>query len=172
MTRHEGFLVVRKVEDKVPGQYRGLFRMVPTSPPVGASGFEDPYVFGDLTDELGLSPSLDAAQTLVQRLAPVERSEDLEVLFVRTSSDDPPTTPTPPGAVRLGFDVAGVGGGFWSIVDDFPEGDQVARFRRQLNDNGLFDTSDAAAAYLDAYRRHRFADHNLPFAIWEVYRLP
>jgi len=70
----------------------------------------------------------------------------------------------------LGFDVAPIGGEFWSILDDMPA--ELKTYASDLNPNGLFDKQSSAEEYLDKYRRMELPDYDMPFMIWRVYAVP
>lgn len=176
MTDKEGFVVVQKTlyswEAPHNQCYRGVDRLVPFSMEHYSKGFDDPYVSSKYATEDGLIPSLSIAQEFLQIFTKIVEPDDLEILYVRESTNY--GEKAPPVAMRfkfLGFDVASNGRPFYSLVSDFPPPSEASFkvFREQLNENGLFDLIETAKDYFVAYLEHYPHAQDQGTIIWEVY---
>jgi hypothetical protein len=174
-----GFLVVRSVElasrhadRSLRSAYHGVDR-VPPWPADDESERDaiEQYVFGDYKDDAtNLIPSFDAAAKLQRLLSSSERSYD--ILFC---CEDPQgvrnITQRGVDIEHLGYDVAGISGDYWSIVADLSRNDWASRFRKSLNEFGLFSRKADAEAYLREYRDRREPDSDSPFDVVYVVRV-
>src|SRR5439155_19910972 len=153
--------------------YRGVYRLpsyrLPDQEPIRTeTAAMEEYVFGKIANEFGLIMSYETALQMLAKFA--KTSREFEVIHCRKWSDcatDRSRSASLPGK-PLGFDVAGFGGDFWSIVADFPDDIRVAHFFDKLNENGLFYAPDEATEYLDEYRRLRLPDYQSPFEVLAV----
>jgi hypothetical protein len=149
-------------------RYAGI-GLVPSVPSGLAeeSAVLDEYVFGDYKDsDSNLIPAFARA---VELLSQLKRSPRIFSLVTWSSGPDDPflkaAVPRSASLVHRGFDVANVATDCWSIVQDLPVGEWVARHSSSLNEFGLFPDHRVAAQYLDEYRRRREADWDCAFQI-------
>ena len=178
----EGFLVVLMTPETLElmsnKRYRGVNRIpcyrLANQDPINEEieGMER-YVFGGVRDEgSGLIPSQVVALHLLAQLQNSPRKFELLWCRVVPVAQDAQTTAPDLLGQRLGFDLAGLGGDFWSIVADFPFTDnRFASFAGKLNENGLFDAAADARAYLNEYQRLQLPDFDIPFEVLEVQRV-
>lgn len=170
-----GFLVVLLVgESQSNPSYAGVDRVPSYHLPEHPSDYPEESIalnadlFGDFRDfDSNLIPTLNLAQSLLTLFSMSPRQ--YEIVFC---SDDWPVDP--PASVQLlplGFDVAGITGDCWSIVDDFPASPWANRFRAALNEFGLFPRRQNAVDYLAAYREHNEADSDYDFDVVHVARI-
>ena len=151
-------------------RYEGLYRSPHWSQEKFEQGFDDPYVFGDSTNEAGLVRSLELARQVQHRFAQIESPEMLEIIYARTR-ERTSVPPSPgPGLGFLGFDVACYAP-FWSIVADWPSDARAEDFAAQLNQHGLFESIEDAQEYLDVYRARWLTDaeQSVVLHLWQVY---
>jgi hypothetical protein len=177
MTEHlriSGFLVVLepKVSRNTGKLYAGVGRMppYPSKEPAEALAIDE-YVFGGVKDfDTNVIPSLGAAVRLCNMLH--WGSRRLEIIYCRDGDQPFPRSEleieTPE---QLGYDVATVRTGYWSIVDDISPSDWAISYRRLLNGNGLFSSLTDAEDYLRDYRAHKEMDADFPFDVVEVIRI-
>jgi hypothetical protein len=156
-----GFLVV---ETRHPGdsfadsdnpRYEGVWR-IPAWPPDLAQE-EDAmwdYVFSpDVKDhETNMIPSLDKARAMHARLSQGGRAFEIIFCCRGPDSEDLDLLGSAPWEY-LGYDIAAIGGDYYSIVADLWRADWAAPFRQKLNEHGLFAESDADD-YLQQYVAH------------------
>jgi hypothetical protein len=172
----KGYLVVlTRPEDILASQnpkYRGLYRTPPWSASAYEKGFDDPYVFGDFTNEIGLIKNLRFARQVKMRFSGLVSAESLELIYVRSypyDNDQDHLTADSPGARFLGFDVAAPESPFWSLLPDFPsEAADLESFLNKLNKFGLFDSVADSRAFLEAYIQHKLPHHDSSWVIWSV----
>ena len=162
--------MVRSPNDISPKNqnYQGVSRI-----PAYPSDFEeenpilDDYVFADYKSlDTNLIPTYDKAVELWKRLSISRRQFDVIAWCV--NEDDPLLETVSQAGARwkpLGFDVAGIGGDHWSIVEDSSIQPWARRFLRVLNDHGLFEDREIADEYLREYIRNREADWDIGFQV-------
>jgi hypothetical protein len=128
------------------------------------------YILGDSrNDETNLIGRLDEAQEVCEAL--MSEGCKVEIVFCSVRPRDDGAEHAAAHVEHLGFDVAGVRSGYWSIVGDIANGDWVAPFRPLLNSHGLFGDRGAAERYLEAYRAGGEADAESPFDVVRVTRI-
>jgi hypothetical protein len=181
MSISEGYLVVLKVPEDIDrlSNKRCLgvcrmpcYRLAGQDPIKEEMAAMDRYVFGGICDEeSGLIPSYDIASDLLAQFGKSPR--EFEIIWCRTA--EPESNQYRQGALisgpgeRLGFDVATLGGEFWSIVADFPATDtRFQIFLDRLNESGLFASAGDAWEYLRQYQRLQLFDYDFPFEVLEV----
>jgi hypothetical protein len=181
MNSTEGYLVVLRLPENLDllSNKRCLgvcrvpsYRLAGQDPIKEEMAAMDRYVFGGILDEeSGLIPSYDIASDLLAQFSKSPR--EFEIIWCKTVEPEgnqhrQGVLSSGPGE-RLGFDVATLGGEFWSIVADFPVTD--TRFQillERLNENGLFASAGDAREYLRQYQRLQLFDYDFPFEILEV----
>jgi hypothetical protein len=176
MSDAQGFLVVDRSPEYIrrsPNcRYRGIYRTPTWSPNDYARGWDDPYVFGHYTDEVGLIRDRTLAQEVLERFAEVQPRDSLEILYVRAVKEPSASLSASSLGTFLGYDV-GTYNTFWSILADLPslphDDARLADVMQRLNENGLFDSYEDAASYLDLYRTTWLEDRDVPLSVWEVY---
>ena len=181
MTDAQGFLVVLKNPETLCSvankRYKGVNRMpcyrLANQDPIEAEvAAMEYYIFEGVRDpKTGLIASREKAARLLGMFEHSPRA--FELIWCRHVCDN--ETESAGGSKdreavgkRLGFDVAGLGGDFWSIVADLPEQGPVGRFAKRLNDCGLFGKVSDAREYLIEYQRLRLHDSDMAFAVLEV----
>jgi hypothetical protein len=176
MKNRDGFIVVQKSPSVNKGRYnpryRGVDRLVPWSMDQFKKGFDDPYLSPEYTTDDGFIVSLPLAQEVFQSFSEIIAPEDLEIIYIReVSGIEEESFLAKPGLKMIGFDVAGNGSPFYSIVDDFPPPNEglFQDFREQLNENGLFESAGLAREYLRIYLERYPEEKNQDVVIWEVY---
>ena len=147
-------------------KYKGLYRTPPWSQSAFDDGFNDPIVFGNLTDKAGLIRDLVAANNVLERFAEVYQRANLEILWTRSHDAE---IPPPPHFRRLGTDIA-CKAPFWSILADMPAGPLADWALVRVNDNGLFDDVETALMYLSRYRAEHPEHREIDLFVWEVYQ--
>jgi hypothetical protein len=170
-----GFLVVlRTPEYRSPRnpRYFGV-DAVPASTskiPEEAQALND-YVFGNFKDfETNLILTYSKAHELWMAFS--KSSREFEIIFCCAGPDDVAMNSlTSVEWQALGYDVAGICGDYWSIVDDIPASDWAKPYVAALNESGLFRTRNEAAQYLREYRDHREADYDSQFDVVYVVRV-
>jgi len=174
-----GFLVVRSVEAaggrevKSPrSRYHGVDRVPPwPTDDEGEQDAVDQYVFGQYKDDATNLIASFAAAVRLQRLFSSSRY-NYEILFCCAEPEDVRTiTERVVEIEHLGYDVAGIGGDYSSIVADFSPSNWASHFRKRLNAFGLFSRRGDAEAYLRQYRDQREPDSEFPLDIVYVVRL-
>lgn len=170
-----GFLVVLSEPEYLNPRNPRYFGVdaIPASPsgiPEEAEAL-DRYVFGHYKDpETNVIPTYEKARELLDALSSSPRR--FEIIFCGTGPDDPAlhalTT-----LIRqdLGYDVAGISGDCWSIVDDIPESDWAKPYIAILNESGLFPTRSNAERYLGEYRENQETDFDSNFNVVFVARI-
>ncbi len=146
-------------------RYRGIGRM-PSYPTeyIEEAPVLDDYVFADYKSlETNLIPTYARAVELWERLRISRREFDL--LAWCSGPNDAFLTHFSAQKRILGYEVAGISGDYWSIVDDIPSTTWTERYRQQLNSNGLFDDRSVAEAYLSDYRQRQEADWDSAFEV-------
>jgi hypothetical protein len=172
----EGYLIVLKmpvdiISSRNP-RYRGLFRTPPWSQEYYEKGFNDPYVFGEYTNEAGLIPSLDLAFEVLGRFAEIVSPVALEIIYAQSCDNNNKPSLHLANLEFLGYDVAGSESPFWSLVADFPLHEAILNsFLGKLNDSGLFSSIDDTKAYLEEYIRHKLPHYDSPWTLWRIYRV-
>jgi hypothetical protein len=168
-----GYLVVLRQPDRAQDyvnlnpRYRGANRIpyYPASIPEEIDAMEE-YVFGPYRDErLDFIPTLVRARSLLTKFENSPRR--FELIYVTTDHVKPP--PDAEKAVELGYDVATVGGEFYSIVDDFPKHTAFNAFQNRLNSSGLLGSPECAQKFLDLYRSLKLSDSDWTFKILKVF---
>jgi len=130
-------------------------------------GFDDPYMFGNYVNEVGLIKTLSSAQEVAERFTEVIAPSELEIIYSQTCEEDPRQ---PVGFQFLGYDVAAPESPFWSLVADFPLNISAFRvFFEKLNENGLFGIKADAKNFLTAYRNHKVLHYDTPKVLWMIY---
>lgn len=174
----DGFVIVQESANPNKGRfnprYRGVDRLVTWSEEQFARGFSDPYLSSEYTTADGFIPSLDLAHQAISLFAEFVTPEDLKILYVREALElQKPAFLMQPEPKLLGFDVAGRGSPFYSIVNDFPAPEEAGfvAFRDRLNENGLFDSRSLAIEYLKAYVGRYPEEGDQELVVWEVYLL-
>jgi hypothetical protein len=175
-SQHFGFLVVLSLptyRNPRNARYRGVDR-VPEYPASIIEEAEalDEYVFGDYKDiDTNLIPDLCAARRLLGKISISGRQ--FEIIVICSSPVDSSLTNLGPSIVieELGYDVAGISGGYWSIVADVPAARWAETYIASFNQNGLFCTREQAEHYLNDYRAHQEPDYDSPFAVVFVARV-
>ncbi len=166
-----GFLVVLRdsgYTNSFNPKYHGVDRVPPNSSaiPQEQSAIDD-YVFGDYKDiDSNLIPEFAKAYELWQRFGDSPR--EFEIVACCRDPDDPLLTTIPSGTSRtlsLGYDVAGLNGDCWSIVEDFARSEWARHYHLLLNDNGLFDVKTDAENYLEEYKRNCETYHDAGFVV-------
>jgi len=123
------------------------------------------YVFGLFKDETtNLIPTYDKAMQLLRMFAASPRQ--FEIIACDTDDCGHGLTNL---ITRLGYDVAGIGGDCWSIVDDFSESRWARTFGQKLNGYQLFESKQDAVSYLTEYKKHKEADFDNDFVVVEVW---
>ena len=169
-----GFLVVLEPKlGRVTGKlYAGVGR-VPTYPSKvpGEERGMDEYVFGGVKDEgTNLIPSLQAAVRLCEMLGRGGRG--FEIIYCRDGEEPIPGPGLEIGSAEsLGYDITGISGDCWSIVDDFAQSQWAKPFCLRLNPSGLFVGRTDAEAYLREYIRHNEYYADAAFKVIEVIRI-
>ncbi len=160
-------------------RYVGVDRLPPYSPmPYGTHLPEETepleaYVFGDYKspDSSLITDYLKALELWGQFAVSRRR---FEILFCGVGPDDPKLCKTQSltkAIDALGYDVAGMRGDCWSIVEDIPASEWAAPFAQALNENGLLSLRVEAQRYLDGYREHKEPDCDIPFDVVFVARV-
>ena len=162
-----GFLVVLQEQEYPPWvtrrampTYKGVYR-IPAAPTPGEPAeipeeaeALDAYVFGDFKDcDTNLIPAYDKAVKLLGMFSRSPRR--YEIIFCCTHGEEEQLERLASESLSvqpLGYDVAGVEGDYWSIVDDMPESPWAEPFRARLNGHGLFSNKEDAEQYLRAYQ--------------------
>jgi len=122
------------------------------------------YVFEDFKDErTGLIPNKAKALRLLRLFESSPRKFDL--IYCTDATAEPPAE----DYSFLGFDIAGLGGDYWSIVGDFPVDRRVRSFLAHLNRWGLFDREAEAAEFLRRYRALKLPHHDIDFQVIKVH---
>lgn len=131
------------------------------------------YILGDVRNEIGLIESFETAKKLYGQLGKTplkfaiiwccDWQQAMQAIEAKKLA--------PMGAVLMGFDVATLGGDYWSIVGDFPNDERFAEAFCRLNKYGLFSEFDDAEKYLHEYRSLKVPNHDSLFRIVEVFSL-
>jgi hypothetical protein len=132
----------------------------------------DEYVFGRVKDkDTNLIPSLETAVGLCKMLGRGGRR--FEIIYCSDTEQQPILRcELEIGSTEfLGYDVAGISGDCWSIVDDFSSNDWARPYRQRLNPSGLFLERADAESYLRDYRAHGEPDADSAFDVIEVIRV-
>jgi hypothetical protein len=172
----EGYLVVLKMPADIISsrnpRYKGLFRTPPWSQEDYEKGFNDPYVFGEYTNEAGLIPSLQLALEVLGRFTEVVPPVALEIIYAQSYDNNDNPSLHSANLEFLGYDVAGSESPFWSLVADFPLPEAILNsFFCKLNDSGLFSSIDDTKAYMEEYIRHKLPHYDSPWTLWRIYRV-
>jgi len=172
----EGYLVVLRMPVDIRSsrnpRYKGLLRTPPWSEEYYEKGFNDPYVFGEYTNEAGLIPSVELALEVLGRFAEVMPPVTLEIIYAQSCDNNDNPSLHSANLEFLGYDVAGSESPFWSLVADFPLPESVlSSFLGRLNDSGLFSSINDTKAYLQEYIRHKLPHYDSPWTLWRVYRV-
>ena len=170
-----GFLVVVVPDPKTESRshkYEGVNR-VPGYP--GDSAEEtnvlDFYVFGPCKDpDTNLIPSLEVARNLQIRLSRTSRKYEI-LLCCEGPNSEWFAKISPDYVEHLGFDVAAIQADYWSIVDDFSASLWAVRFRKKLNEHGLFGEEREAEQYLREYKHRNEPDSDSPLEVVYAARL-
>jgi len=170
-------VVLRHVTDVFPAimhtGYRGVFRQIQWPAPLEeeAAGVEA-SIFGDYSDpKTGFIPSLEKAKQLLEIFSASPRPfEIIHCEVVDAGSGDRDATHD---ALCLGFDVANPGDR-WSIVADYPfepesHEPRMKEYWEALNQNGLFNSSREARAYLNRSRELEMEDLDAPFEVYDIH---
>jgi hypothetical protein len=166
----KGYLVVlvrsEEWQHSLNKNYRGMDRLpaYPSNLPEEQSALDE-YVFGKYKNKEGLIPSLKKARNLFDLFRWSPRS--FEIIYCEVYKNNQELQGKS-HCKFLGYDVAGIGGDFWSPVGDFPIEWYMRPFLMQLNEHGLFSTYGDAAAFLYEYRTRRLADYDLPLTVFSV----
>lgn len=169
-----GFLVVLPpIQSPSTGRsYAGVDRL-PYYPPEipGEAELIDKYVFGEIKNfDSNLIDSFERAKELQISLS--EKGRDFEVIYCRhLNSSLPKHLLTAVTAKSLGYDVAGIKGDYWSIVNNFSSRNWAVSYKERLNTNGLFPQHSDAESYLREYQKHGDVDWNSDFDIVEVFQI-
>jgi len=172
----DGYLVVLKmpmdiISSRNP-RYKGLFRTPPWSQEYYEKGFNDPYVFGEYTNEAGLIPSLELALEALGRFAEVISPVALEIIYAISCDNNDNPSIAPANLEFLGYDVAGSERPFWSLVVDLPLPESIlSSYLDRLNDSGLFSSIIDTKAYLQEYIGHKLPHYDDPWTLWRIYRV-
>ncbi|MCC7083840.1 MAG: hypothetical protein IT427_02405 [Pirellulales bacterium] len=177
-----GFLVVLAdsgYRNALNPKYMGVDRVPPyytagqANPYPEETAVLDDYVFGDYKDEKSnLIIDYSKALELWQRFKISRRP--YEILLCCFGLDDATLANVEASnatIVSLGYDVAGISGDGWSIVEDIPSGEWAKVYSQALNENGLFKTRMEAERYHKEYRDHQEADWDCPFEVVFVVRI-
>lgn len=175
MNNREGFVVVQKSlnswEAHHNPKYQGVDRLVPWTMENYSKGFDDPYESAKYAKE-GLIHNLPLANEVLQIFTEIVEPDNLEIIYIRERTRVEELTALLDSEYKsLGFDVAGNGSPFYSIVSDFPPPSEASFhvFGEQLNENGLFDSVVVAKDYFDAYLERYPEEQDQGIVIWEVY---
>lgn len=174
MSDIRGFLVVLEkaedLSDSLNTRYKGMYRIPPTDP----SKFKEErlaleaYVFGDFKNDGGFIPSREKARRILEFFRGSPRT--FHIIYCETVGN--PNEPRDKNKFNfLGFDIAGFDGDFWSPVGDFPTERLMQKFLPRLNEAGLFDSPEEAAAFLRQYRSRKLADYEIPLCIFKVHHV-
>ena len=147
-------------------------RVPPTSnPPESMSDTMWKYVFeGVKNDETNLIEDIGKAKEIYYGLK--REGEDVEIIYVTENPEEGGYRQLEEGKKEgLGWDVAGVTAGYWSIVADFPDREWAKRFTSLLNRHGLFQEKRIALEYLDQYIKNREADWDSIFDVVFIARV-
>jgi len=168
-----GYLVVlasksRYLQNPLNTKYKGVDRLPPYSPNIQEDKQAlDAYVFGDFKDDTGVIPQYDKAKQLLDLFG--ESRHKFEIIYCESVSAAGVTSNRKGDLRFLGHDVAASGGGFWSIVGDFPVEKEMRHFLEALNESGLFNASSDAEAFLQEYCTRKLADYDSALEILGVY---
>ncbi len=172
----EGFLVVRKRLSEVESNplnphYMGVMRIPPMSNPLESmSDTMWKYVFeGVKNEETNLIDDMGRAREILVGLE--KEGEDVEIIYVTEKPEKGGYCRLKEGMEGLGWDVAGVGGDYWSIVADMSDRPWAKPFWSLLNRNGLFPERRVALEYLEQYRKNRDPDWDSLFDVVFVGRV-
>ncbi len=160
--------------------YAGVDRLTPYAPHPYATHFPEEtevledYVFGDhkRRDDSSLIVEYSKALELWRRFAVSRRA--YEILLCSSGPADGEIENIDPRSatiISLGYDVAGISGDCWSIVQDLPDSQWAQPYVQRLNGHGLFTTRQDAEAYLQDYITKQEADWDLPFEIVFVMKI-
>jgi hypothetical protein len=166
----DGFLVVerfpRNAHLSPNSGYRGIDRTPPWSQKAYESGFDDPYVFGGLTDSLGLLPTLEAATVAKTAFERIYRPDELEIIWV---TDD--IVRGAPERQFLGYDIAAKSSPFSSALADPPVEAAASQLLASVSEYGLFERALDAQKYMDVVSVLT-GPYEGPLTIWKVFRQP
>jgi len=132
----------------------------------------DQYVFGDYKDlNSNLIPTFVKALKLWTDFSVSTR--DFEILLCSTGAIESEISGISQHAKLepMGFDIAGVTGDYWSIVNDIPGCEWSRKYAKEINEFGLFNTYDIANSFLGDYIRHGEPDNDSDFSIVFVSRV-
>jgi hypothetical protein len=177
MTKAEGYLVVLKSEvirKEFPfnnPNYRGLYRTPPFLMETYEKGFDDPYAFGNQTNEEDLIPTLGSVHKVQAKYSELYKPEEMETIYVQTWEGEERTVTKVSNSLLLGYDVAGGRLPFWSIVGDCPPLNDVkiGPLLTQLNSNGLFDSGELAQEYFTSHLEFYSYGREQGLRVWAIY---
>lgn len=117
--------------------------------------------------------SVQVALRLQREFATRGRRYEVVWVHISPAEANPAPRDPPAGAHFLGYDVAYLGGDFYSAVRNGlhvnPDEDLLARFWSLLNENGLFDSTQAAIDYLAAFRQSSTTESASQFYKYAVF---
>ena len=126
----------------------------------------DAYVFGGYRDDqTGVILTLDRALGLFELFRLSSRA--YELIYISSTPFGPPSEEV--ALKEFGFDVAGPGGDFYSVVYDFPKSKPLYPFLSRLNDAGLFSDAESAEQFLMEYRSK--SNGHAPLAVYNVWQV-
>jgi hypothetical protein len=160
-------VIPERVSDANP-RYRGIdcSPAIPSQIPEESAALHD-YVFGEYkSEDSNLISTIELAMDLWTRLSASPRQ--FEIVGWAPTEDDFRLTnllPRDGTCVVRGYDVANISSDYWSIVHDLPRCPWTSRYLSTINNWGLFQSREAAARYLEEYRRRREADWDCAFEV-------